>query len=264
MAFVLSKLLWACVSPGSLLAFLLAVGLVLSRTSRPALVKIGKRLSVFVCLCFLAIATLPVGEWALAPLENRFTMDLPEQIDGIIVIGGDEMTAVSQARGMPVALDSVRRYVTFGGMARRYPDAKLVFSGGSGYLHPHTRMLDSEVARAMMTDIGVPTDRLLIEKASRNTYENAVMTADIVRPDPAQKWLLVTSAWHMPRAMGCFRKAGWNITAAPTGYFTTGRYRFYVSFNFVDQLHDLTLATHEYVGLLSYWLMGRTSALWPK
>ncbi len=264
MSFVLSKLLWACVAPGSLLAFLLAGGLGLSWASRPALVLTGKRLCLFVCLCFLVIAVLPVGEWALIPLENRFAGDLPEQVDGIIVIGGDEQPDVTEARGIPTALDSMRRYMMFGDLARRYPDAKLVFSGGSGALHPQAKMLDSQVAKNIMTDIGVPTDRLVIEKASRNTYENAVMTADIVRPDPAQKWVLVTSAGHMPRAMGCFRKAGWNIYAAPSGYYTKGRYRLYAAFNFDGQMRDLSMAVHEYIGLISYWLMGRTSALWPK
>ena len=264
MAFVLSKLLWVCVSPGSLLVFLLAGGVGLSWASRPALVRMGKRLCFFVCLCFLAIAVLPVGEWALIPLENRFAADLPEQVDGIIVIGGDEQPDISEVRGIPTALDSIRRYMMFGDLARRYPDAKLVFSGGSGSLHSLAKMLDSQVAKDIMTDIGVSTDQMIIEKASRNTYENAVMSADIVRPDPAQKWVLVTSAWHMPRAMGCFRKAGWNIYAAPSGYYTKGQYRLSAAFNFEGQLRDLSMAAHEYIGLVSYWLMGRTSALWPK
>ena len=264
MTFVLSKLLWAFLSPGSLLAFLLAGGLLLSLSSRPVWAKTGRRLCVFVCLFFLAIAVLPVGEWALIPLENRFAADLPEQVDGIIVIGGDEQTAVTEARGVPTALDSLRRYIVFGDMARRYPDAKLVFSGGVGRLHPQAHVLDSAVARDIMTEIGVPTERLIVEKASRTTYENAVLSADIVRPDPSQKWLLVTSAWHMPRAMGCFRKAGWHVSAAPAGYFTTGQYRFAAVFDFVDQMRDLTLAVHEYIGLVAYRLMGRTSALWPE
>ena len=263
MAFVLSKILWVLVSPASLLILLLAGGLALGWASRPALVKTGRRLCVFVALCFMLIMLLPVGDWALTPLENRFAFDPPDQVDGIIILGGDEKTEITSERGVPVALDSMRRYVTFADMARRYPDAKLVFSGGSPRLHPKGRVLDSDVARAILTDIGVPTDRMIFEKNSRNTHENAVFSADIVRPEAAQNWLLVTSAWHMTRAMGCFRKAGWNVYPAPTGYFTTGKYRLSPSFRFEEQLRALNFAAHEYIGLASYWLMGRTNALWP-
>jgi uncharacterized SAM-binding protein YcdF (DUF218 family) len=105
---------------------------------------------------------------------------------------------------------------------------------------------------------------LKIEQTSRNTYENAVFSADLLHPDPSQKWLLVTSAWHMPRAMGCFRKAGWNVYAAPTGYFTPGDFSLRFHPDFIEQMSRLTIALHEYVGLAAYYMMGRTSALWPK
>ena len=243
---------------------MLGGGLALRSASHPVFVKTGQILCAVTVLSLAAIAVLPVGTWALTPLENRLAFNPPDQVDGVIVLGGDENTEVSEARGVPTALDSMRRYVTFAEMARRYPDAKLVFSGGSGLLHPRAPMEDSEVARRIMTAIGVPMDRVIFEKTSRNTYENAVFSADIARPEAAQKWLLVTSAWHMPRAIGCFRKAGWNIDPAPTGYFTTGKYQLHPLFQFEEQLHMLTLAEHEYVGLVAYWLMGRTSALWPE
>jgi uncharacterized SAM-binding protein YcdF (DUF218 family) len=264
MLFAFSKLAWALVSPGSLLAFLLVAGVTLGAAPQSGLRRLGRLLCVVVAVCFFAVAVLPVGEWALAPLENRTVFDPPEQVDGIVIIGGDEQTSVTEARGIPTAQDSMRRYVTFLDMARRYPDSKLVFAGGSAALMPKAHILDAEVARQIMADMGVPTDRMIFEKASRNTYENAVFSADIVRPEPAQKWLLVTSAWHMPRALGCFRKAGWNISPVPTGFMTTGHYRLYLSFRFDEQMHMLTMAVHEYVGLVSYWMMGRTSSIWPK
>jgi uncharacterized SAM-binding protein YcdF (DUF218 family) len=264
MSFALSKILWMFLSPGNLLVILLGIGLWLGSSSRPSVKNAGGILSLCIFFCFATIAVLPVGTWALTPLENRFAFKPPSHIDGIIVIGGDEQPEISAARGQPVALDSMRRYVRFADMALRYPDAKLVFSGGPGRLVSHSFILDSEVAEQILGDIGVPTDRMTFESKSRNTYENAVFSADIVKPEASQNWLLVTSAFHMPRAMGCFRKAGWNVYAAPTGYFTTGKYRGYTSFNLEEQMLYLSLATHEYAGLVSYWLMGRTNALWPE
>ena len=263
MVFALSKMAWGMLAPGGLLAFLLVVGLALTYASRPCCARMGRVLCVFVAACFLAIAILPVGEWALTPLENRTVFNAPDHVDGIIVIGGDEKTDITGARGMPTALDSMRRYVTFADLARRYPDAKLIFSGGSPFPNPQEGVIDSDIARAVLADIGVPVDRMTVEKESRNTYENAVFTASMVHPEPSQKWLLVTSAWHMPRALGCFRQAGWTIYPAPTGYFTTGRYRLRFLFRFDEQMHMLTMAAHEYVGLVAYRLMGRTDALWP-
>ena len=263
MSFALSKILWIILSPASLLVLLLGAGLVLENSSRVSLKKTGRLLCFLVVFCLAAIAILPVGDWALAPLENRFAFNPPNQVDGIIVIGGDEKPQISEARGQPVALDSMRRYVMFLDMARRYPNAKLVFSGGSSLLNPIAATLDSDVAQKIMADIGVPTDRVIFERKSRNTYENAVYSANILHPEGSQNWLLVTSAWHMPRAIGCFRKAGWNVFAVPTGYFTTGEYRMYPAFRFAEQMQLLTLAFHEYVGLIFYRLSGRTTALWP-
>ncbi len=264
MSFFLSKILWALASPGSLLAFLLVLGLGFARFAEAgALKNRGRGLCSFAALCFLALAIFPVGEWALIPLENRFPASLPESADGILLLGGDEQTEITQARGTPTSYDSLRRYAAFTTLARRYPDARLVFSGGSGALRPTSGVLDSDIARALLTDMGAPTDRLLIEKTSRNTWENATRTSDLIRPQKTENWILVTSPWHMSRAMGCFRKAGWHVTPAPAGYFTTGQYRLTPVFAFDTQLHLLTLAVHEYIGLVAYKVMGRSDSLWP-
>jgi uncharacterized SAM-binding protein YcdF (DUF218 family) len=262
MLFTLSKLAFVFVSPAGLLIITLLSGVGLG--FRRSTARLGWKLCLWAAVAMLAMALFPLGEWALTPLENRTHFDPPDQIEGIVVIGGDEQAAVTQARGMPVALDSLRRYITFMDLARRYPNAKLVFSGGPPFPHPNAKVIDADVARDFLSDLGVPQERMIYEKTSRNTWENAVFSADIVHPDPSQKWLLVTSAWHMPRALGCFRKAGWTIDPAPTGYFTMGNYRLRFLFRFDEQMHMLTLAVHEYVGLVSYWLMGRTNALWPK
>ncbi|MFA4994731.1 MAG: YdcF family protein [Bdellovibrionales bacterium] len=264
MSFVLSKVLWIFLAPANVLLFLLGAGLALESTSRTSLKKTGRFLCFFVLFCFAMLAIFPVGNWALAPLENRFAFNHPKQVDGILILGGDENTNVSDSRGQPVALDAMRRFVWFKTMTAQYPNARLVYSGGSGLLRPNEHLTEVDVARDIMTRIGVPTNRVLFEKTSRNTRENALFSADLAHPKKSENWLLVTSAFHMPRAMGCFRQAGWNVYAAPTGYFTTGKYSLLPVFRFEEQLRFLTLAAHEYVGLVSYRLMGRTNALWPR
>jgi uncharacterized SAM-binding protein YcdF (DUF218 family) len=263
MLFAFSKLAFSVVAPGSFLAILLALGLLLAAAGGKRRAVVGRTLVVVAALGYLSIALLPVGEWALTPLENRFAYDpLPDQVDGIIVLGGDEQTQITETRGIPTALDSMRRYMTFTDLARRYPDAKLMFTGGPPQPRPHARIIDSDVAKEILTDMGIPPDRMTYERMSRNTYENAVFSADIARPQPTEKWLVVTSAWHMTRSIAIFRKAGWNAYPAPTGYFTTGDYHGRL-FRFDDQMHLLTIAVHEYIGLVAYWALGRTETIWP-
>jgi uncharacterized SAM-binding protein YcdF (DUF218 family) len=84
-----------------------------------------------------------------------------------------------------------------------------------------------------------------------------------VKPAPDQTWLLVTSAFHMPRAMACFRKAGWNVAPATIGYLTDGTFSTRLQFNLGEHLMEMAWAEHEYYGLLAYWLMGYTDSLWP-
>ena len=179
------------------------------------------------------------------------------------MLGGDERSDISSARQVPTALDSMRRYAGFAQMARLYPDAKLVFAGGSVSRSPDPALNEAGIARQILSLIGTPIARVTFEKESRNTYENAVFAARLAQPDPHKKWLLVTSAYHMPRAVGCFRSAGWDVVPVPTGYFTTGHPSFFPVFRFDEQMHLLTYAMHEYMGLIAYRIMGRIDALWP-
>lgn len=263
MSFALSKLLWIFVSPGGLLTLALAVGLVFAFSARSFLQKTGRILCFIVLFCLVALSLLPVGDWALTPLENRFALQTPARVDGIIVLGGDEQPQISEARHQPTANESTRRYLMFNELAHTFPKAKLIYTGGSGRLFPKATLKEADVARELMAGMGVPIKRVLFETKSRNTYENAAYAATLARPESKQNWVLVTSAWHMPRAMASFRKAGWNVYAAPTAYRTTGDASWGSALRFEEQLHGLTMAMHEYIGLIAYRLMGRTDALWP-
>lgn len=265
MDFVLSKVLWVYTAPGNLLVLILALGACLLYAARGGFwARCGRALVVCAAAAFLLIAVLPVGEWAARPLESRFKTALPERVDGIILIGGSERPRISEERGQSVAMDTTSRYIVFAKLARRYPKAKLVFSGGSGALAPWPGMKDHEVAVNALKDIGFPVQRLILETASRNTHENAVMAAQIVQPKPEETWLLVTSAMHMPRAMGCFRQAGWNVLPAPAGYLTGTSRSPYPTLNLQEHLTLLTRAVREYIGLAAYRAMGHTDSLWPK
>ncbi len=214
MTFILSKILWVFFSPGNAFVLLFLLGVFLSIAHGEAYRRFGRRLCFALALVLFLIAVLPVGEWMLLPLENRFAPAKLDRVDGIILVGGDENAELTEARGAPSALFSAGDYLVFAALIRQYPQAKLVFSGGSNLIAPsNTKLQPADVARHALASIGVPVDRMTFEDKSRNTYENAVKAAALMHPTPQQKWLLVTGAFHMPRTVASFRKAGWNVFA---------------------------------------------------
>lgn len=264
MSFVASKILWVFMSPANIFVFLFLLGGFFVVSHRPRLAAFGRVLVFNLALLFFLVAIFPVGAWMLIPLENKFPSTRPDRVDGIILLGSGESPTVTLARNQPSVYMSSGRYLRFVTLARNYPQAKLIFTGGSGRLNPETKMRDSEVAKQVLTDLGLPLERLVFEDQSRNTYENAVKSRDLIKPTPQQKWLLVTSAYHMPRAMAVFRKAGWNVEPAPGDYLTDGKFTGKLQFNAVDHLYEMHTAMHEYIGLLAYRLMGYTDELWPE
>ena len=261
MSFVLSKILWMLIAPANLFALLLLIGAFMGLSHDEARQRRGRRLCFFLAVVLLLVALFPVGRWALSPLEDRFPPERVERVDGIILLAGDENAEITEARHQPTVETAARRYIAFATLAREYPQARLVFAGGTGELSPAGTVSVASIAKRLLTGLGVPQERMLYEDKSRNTYENAVFAADLVKPKREQNWLLVTSAYHMPRALGCFRKEGWHVFPAPTDYRAPGFLQTDVSFRLLDHLNGLEIATHEYVGLVAYWLMGRTE--WP-
>lgn len=261
MSFVLSKLFWVVAEPANVVLGLLCVGAALLWTRWRSL---GRRLVSLAAAAAFAVTLVPVGSWLLVPLENRFppVVQPPDRVDGIITLGGAVDQLLAAARGQPALKAEAERLTAFVALARRYPEAKLVYSGGSGRLR-HQALKETVAARQLFEELGLDTRRVLFEDQSRNTFENAVYSQRLARPVPGETWLLVTSAAHMPRAVGCFRHVGWDVTAYPVDFRTDGRYGLVPPLSFVVGLHGVDEAIHEWIGLAAYRLMGRTDSLRP-
>jgi len=214
---------------------------------------------------YLAVLATPLPQWATLPLEDRFPRPAtaPAQVDGIVVLGGAVEQNLTEARGIPALNGAAERMTEAVALLRRYPTARLVFTGGQGSL-VHGGVTEADVARQVWSDLGVPEDRMRFEGAARNTYENAVLTQRLVQPRPGEVWLLVTSASHMPRAMGIFQKIGWDITAWPVNYTTGHDWTSWYDAPFGQRLGQIEWAIREWIGLAAYYALGRTSALFPK
>lgn len=260
--FVLSKIFWLVMNPANLFAFFLVVGTVLlfTRHRRAGRLIVSATVAVFVLL-----GLVPVGFWMTTNLENRFPANPPISADigGIIALGGTINQYITTARKQPALTDGGERLTEFVHLARRFPGAKLIFTGGSGALID-SRLKEADSARLFFNQMGLSDRQIIYEDRSRNTHENAVLSKKLVGEEAnRQKWVLITSARHMPRAMGVFRQAGWDVMAYPVDYQTAGLGRLDVGFRPLKGLSSLNDALREWIGLIVYRVLGRTPSLVP-
>lgn len=266
MFYYASKILWFVATPSNALVALGLVGALIRSVRRPALRRLGSVLAGSALLGLALAGLSPLANWVILPLEERFPpyVDDGRPVSGIVVLGGSVLAQESVARGELILNDAGERVLTLGELARRFPDAKLVFSGGSGALIDDEPPEADVVARFARAALDIRPERLVVESRSRTTHENALFSRRLVEPRGGERWLLVTSAWHMPRAMGCFRHAGFPVVPYPVDYRTRGpqdRWRLFASVS--DGLRRLDLATKEWIGLLGYRVAGYTDALFP-
>ncbi|QJE72902.1 YdcF family protein [Aerophototrophica crusticola] len=261
MSFVLSKVLWLLAEPGNALVIGLVTGAILlwTRWRRAGMAIVGTVTAVAV-----AVTVLPIGTYLVHGLESRFPVptDLPERVDGIIVLGGAVLPRLTASHGVPQVNRHAERMLDPLWLARRFPEARLVFTGGSGNLWDQMNR-EAVDARLLWDRLGVDTARVTFESESRNTWENAVLTKELVRPAEGEIWLLVTSGFHMPRSVGIFRRIGWPVLPYPVDFQTRREVRFQLGFDLEQGISLLNLATREHIGLVAYHLMGRTDAWFP-
>ncbi len=261
MFFVLSKVLWIAAAPTNVLLGLAVLGTLANLGGR----RWGGRLAGAAMLVLLLCGTLPVGRLMLGPLENRFPQPSLDNAapDGIVVLGGAIQQVIGATRGQVTVSDAATRITAGAVLARRFPAARLIYTGGSNALISEIGH-EAEDAKRLWTDLGIDPARITIEDRSRNTAENARLTRDLLRPQPGQRWLLVTSAYHMPRSVGLFRAAGFNVLPYPVDYRSSGTWRDLLpSFEIGSGLSRLDFATREWIGLVAYRLSGRTAAVLP-
>jgi uncharacterized SAM-binding protein YcdF (DUF218 family) len=267
MPFAITKLLWALVQPSNLLLLGLivaSVALFIHRWQGARWLVIG------IATALSLISLLPIGQWLLMPLEARFADvgDLPGPVDGVIVLGGAVQRAATEGRAQIAFGDSAERAIALIELGHLYPHARLVYSGGSGRLVGRS-IGPADALRMFYQRQRFDVGRIIFEDRSRNTYENAIFSKRLLAPKPGERWLLVTSAAHMPRAIGIFRHVNWPMIPYPVDYQTPGDWSLseqldrLVQLDVSGRLREFDLAVKSWLGLMAYWFLGRTSALFP-
>lgn len=261
MFFVLSKIGWFLLQPLALVFVLAAIGLValLLRRRRLGISLAGLSLALFGIVAFS-----PLGLLMMATLEDRFPVPpLPKNVAGIVVLGGALDTRVARFRGGYELNEAADRMTVGVDLSRRYPNAKLVFTGGVAAVFEDDAS-ESASAAAFFKDMGVRDGQVMFEGRARNTVENAVFTKALVEPKPGEIWLLVTSAYHMPRSVGCFRQAGFEVLPYPVDHRTpSGEANWRPSSDTTRNVEKVHYAIREYLGLAAYRASGKTDAVFP-
>jgi uncharacterized SAM-binding protein YcdF (DUF218 family) len=227
--------------------------------------RLGRTLLAGAMAALLICGYSPIGKLLLLPLETRFVAWSAAEGEpaGIIVFGGGIEPMMSAAHGSPALSPEGVRIVVAAALARQYPGARVVYAGGSANLID-TEATEADAAAAVLESLGMTRDRLRIERRSRNTQENVEFAKAIANPQPGEQWLLVTSAFHMPRSIGIFRKAGFSVQPYPVDWKTRGWSNALApNEDFLNGLVLTNLAVHEWLGLLTYRLTGRISELFP-
>lgn len=258
--FILAKIVGFFVTLSNLLMMIGLIGLALLFTRRK---RRGRRLMIGSMLALAVVGWSPLGNLLISPLENRFPAWDPGRgaPDGVIVLGGAISPEVAAGRGEITLNEAAERLTAVAALARRYPAARIVFTGGIGQLFGTTS--EADFVLQLFDSFGIPRERVMLESLSRNTFENAALTKELAQPKRGERWLLVTSAYHMPRSVGVFRQAGFPVEAFPVDW-RTRRVADPAPFDTLSAgLARTDTALREWGGVLAYWLLGRTSELFP-
>jgi uncharacterized SAM-binding protein YcdF (DUF218 family) len=260
--FFLSKTIGKMLLPTN---FLIGVGVIGVLLLATRLASFGRRLMIFSILLLAICGFSPVGNWLLYPLESRFpAWDAARGApDGIIILGGSIDADLSVAHGGAVVRSEADRIIAAAALARQYPNARILFTGGSANLISNDAR-EADYAGALFESLGIPKARLMTERRSRNTQENAEFSKAMAAPKSGERWLLVTSAFHMPRSVGLFRKAGFTVEPYPVNWRVGGRGDLLAFSSLADEgLGRTEIALREWIGLIAYRASGKIDELLP-
>ncbi|MBS0185405.1 MAG: YdcF family protein [Proteobacteria bacterium] len=233
-------------------AFVL-LGLILCMTSWK---KWGQRIVIIALVPLFIIILTPFGPWMMTHLETRFSQpeNIPDDVKGLILLGGTFSKEKSRLQQRPIYNQSASRLFEFIALAQKFPTLKILITGTP---------LEIKLTRDVFMEHGIDMGRVIFEENSFNTKDNAYNSYALIQPKN-EKWILVTSAFHMPKAVGLFQGAGWNIIPYPVNYQTTGTYGLKQKGIGRDNIHAFTTAFTQNISLLYHYLKGNIKEFYPK
>ena len=258
--YFISKFIWYLLSPLNFFLFLIIFSFVFKLLNKKKLSKIFFLFSFFF---FIIIGVFPLGSFLLFKLEQNYQTSsiIPNDIDGILILGGPSSSSLTRQHNQVSFNEAGERLTETIKIIRNFNPEKIIFTGGSydqTFENSH-----AYVAKKFFSELGIDVDKFFFEYQSRNTYENILFSKKIANPTKDEKWLIITSSFHMKRTMNVAEKLEWHLIPYPVDFRTGKYFSFKPSFvNLLENFNAYNLAAHEFIGLFSYYILGRTSKIY--
>ena len=262
MFFYLSKIFWIFFNPINILVILLIIGIFFQLINK----KIYKKIYLINLILFILIVFLPTGTYMLWKLESKYPKPkiMNNKIDGILILGAGIDEFKTYQHQQVILNDRIERITESAKLIKKFPNAKIIFSGGNGTFSK-PKIEASELAKNFYKQMGVKTDKIIFENKSRNTYENLVFSKSFINNTKEEKWLLVTSAYHMKRAISVAKKLNLDFIPYPVDFMLNKNFNWkfwYHKIYFLNNMKDFQLASHEYIGLFAYYLTKKSNIMY--
>lgn len=235
MSFFIKKLFAFIFLPPFLFILLFLATALFARKRLASLISLGGAFTLYL------LSIEPIKDMLYRPLENTYPVPQELEVDAVVVLGGG-----SYRTGI-LKEDSMKRLLT-GFLLHRRKGIPIVLSGGS----PLGSLPETEVMKQLLIELGVDEKSIITDVRSRDTYENALYVKEISEKKSFKRVALVTSAYHMPRAVEAFKNAGVEVVPYPTDFKQDKRYNLYSFIPSMNVLHDSYKALREHMGLLAY------------
>ena len=259
MSFYLSKMIWLVLNPFNIFVLFTIVTIILHLISFR---KISIAIFLTNFLYLIIISFLPIGNYLINKIEKEYHSNLiiPDKLDGILILGGATNPSMYKEFNQISVNGSAERLIESVSIIKRFKYSKVIFSGGSGVIN-RPDLGHSQVAKSFYKKIGIEESRIIFEDNSRNTYENILFAKKIAKPKLNENWLLITSAFHMKRAMLIASKNEWELIPYAVDFKTMKKFRFTPNLNLLSNINSLQNGLHEWLGLIFYYLMKRTDKI---
>lgn len=242
-----------------LLVFIILATIFVTRKNKNIAASI---LFFFVSITCLIIIT-PLPEWGMTLLENRFSevQQLPKDVKGVIIIGGIVDRKISQVRGEPSFNMFGARMVPLLKLMETRPELTyMIMGGGKPYIEGYQ---EADILMRHLDYIKPKLGKLLFDNISSTTVESAQVSYNMIKPKRGEKWLLLTSAYHMPRAVGVFKNAGWDIIPYPVDFRTSGKYEWRINLSLWWGFMMWSIFAYELMMNLTSYMNGESYAFLP-
>ena len=256
MSFFFSKIIWLILNPFNIFVFFNLLTIILFFFN---LKKITITIFFINSFFLLIVSFFPIGNYLIYQIEKEYhsNIQIPEKLDGILILGGATNALMFKEYNQINVNDSAERLIESVKIIKKFKNSKVIFSGGSGILN-RSDLGHSQVAKSFYSLMGLNTDKIIFENKSKNTFENILFSKNIAKPKNNDRWLLITSAAHMKRAILVGLKQDWYLIPYAVDFQNTKKFQFTPNLNLLSNLYSFQKASHEWTGLLAYYLMNRT------